>query len=200
MRIRNLSESDVRRRLDAFTTLELLGGLAVIGVLAVMLMGPTINTINETKALNAVGAWQSLLTAATNHFNAYGSFLVCSNSTRPATSAQLANWDTGVLIPEGFMDHPFQIKIGLSSVVQVSTAPNSDAGRGYLLNGVYNCTNNMQTVVEIVVTGVNKQNAFDISQIVDGNTLTPTNVGGVDTLGKVIYDGSNVMHMYVTGI
>lgn len=199
MKIRNLSEAGGRHRFVALTLIEVIGAVAVVGLLMAALLGPTINALNEAKAINAVVAYESLYAAATNHINTYGSFDVAITKGTTATSLQRANWDTQVLMQEMIMDAPFSTKVGQGSVVQVVIGPAANNGSGYTFGGVNNDTAGLNWVVEIVIVGVSPVDAFNVSQLVDGISLTPTNVGMVDTMGRITYDTNQVMRMFVAG-
>lgn len=194
-------ETKGHRRASAFTLIEMIGVLAVIALLAAMLLPKVANAISEAKVTSTVGTYQSVQTAATDHYGKFQAFNVVSNASTVATSTELAGWDTGVLIPEGFMDKPFSPKVGLTYGLHVVAGSAANNSSGYLFDGVNNGTSGMQYVVEIAITNVAPQDAYDISQAVDGPSLSPTNPvsGGPDIWGKITYDGTSVLRMYVTG-
>jgi prepilin-type N-terminal cleavage/methylation domain-containing protein len=194
--------SNGQRQSGGFTLIEMIGVLAVIAILAALLLPKVANAISEAKVNSTVGTYQSIQTAATDHYGKFQAFNVVSNTTTVATAAQLAAWDTSVLIPEGFMDKPFSPKIGLTSGLHVVTGANANGGSGYNFansSASENDTAGMAYVVEIGITNVSPQDAYDLSLAIDGINLSSTNITSPDALGKVTYDGSSVVHMYVIG-
>lgn len=196
-----MNTMDANREYEAggFTLIEMIGVLSIIAILAAMVLPKVADAISEAKVSSTVGTYQSIQTAATDHYGKFGGYNVVSNYTTVATTTQLTGWDTGVLVPEGFLDKPFSPKVGQTYGVHVVAGSSANGGSGYKFDGVNNGTVGMQYVVEIGITNVAPQDAFDLSQAVDGPGLTATNVGSADALGKVTYDGSAVIHMYVTG-
>lgn len=188
-----------QRQSGGFTLIEMIGVLAVIAILAALLLPKVANAISEAKVNSTVGTYQSIQTAATDHYGKYQAFNVVSNTTTVATTTEMAGWDTGVLIPEGFMDKPFAPKIGIASGLYVVAGSAANGSAGYKFDGVNNGTAAMAWVVEIGITNVAPQDAYDLSLAIDGINLSSTNITSPDTLGKVTYDGSSVVHMYVIG-
>ena len=63
-------------------------------------------------------------------------------------------------------------------------------------------TANFQYVVECVLTNVNLQDAFVLSLVVDGPTMTPALDGLSDSAGKITYNptlNGGTVRMYVDG-
>ena len=199
MRIHNSLRTNARGPVAAFTLIELIGVLAVIIVLAAYLIPKVIVAIDESKVNSTAGGYEAIQSAAADHYGKYAGFNAVSNSGVPASLTQMAGWDSGVLIPEGLLDKPFAPGVGLGHAVHVVPGSSANNGSGYLLDGVNNSTAGMQYVVEIAITNVTPLDAFALSLAIDGAALTSTNVGQVDNRGRVCYDGSSVLYMYVTG-
>lgn len=195
MKIMNTSKK--QSQFAGFTLIEMIGVLAVIAILAALLLPKVANSISEAKVNNAASTYQTIQTAATDHYGKWNGFNL-SNGTN-LNQANLNAWDTGCLMPEGFLDKPLALKIGSSYGVHVVTGPQSNGGAGYSLDGTTIGTTNMAYVVEIAVTNVAPQDAYDLSTTLDGASLTPATAGTQDTKGRVTYDGSSILYMYIAG-
>jgi prepilin-type N-terminal cleavage/methylation domain-containing protein len=185
-----------QRASRAFTLIEIIGVLAVIAILATLLIPKVFNAINDAKLNNTIVSYETIKTAVTDHYGKYGA-LNSFFGTNTATTAQLAAFDTQVLLPEGLIDKPFTCKIGNVSAVHLVTGAGACAGQGYNLDGTNNAAASMTYVCEIVVSNVAAQDAFDVSTRIDGASLTPTSPGQ-DLQGRVGYYNTN-LYLYVIG-
>jgi type II secretory pathway pseudopilin PulG len=176
----------------------MIGVIGILAVLAALLIPKIAAAISDSRITNAVESYQSLQTAAVQHYAKYYAFNAMF--TTNATPAELLNWDASVLIPEGFLDQPFFVKLGSGQAVQVVAGP-GNGGSGYLLNGTNNFTANNAFTAECVVSNVAQQDAYDIAVRLDGS-LTPAAPGNL-TAGRVVYtviaNGLGTMHMYLDG-
>src|SRR5437867_4235623 len=101
--------SSPKSALNGFTLIEMIGVLAVIAILASLLIPKIYEAINNARISNASLSYNSVKTALADHYAKFGS-LLSSNGT--IVTAPINNFDA-VLVAEGFMDKPFQVKIGL---------------------------------------------------------------------------------------
>src|SRR3954462_2254282 len=101
----NISQKSARK---AFTLIEMIGVLAVIAILASLLIPKIYEAINNARISNSALSYNTVKTALADHYAKYGS-LTSSNGVTIATP--IPSFD-GVLLAEGFLDKPFQVKIG----------------------------------------------------------------------------------------
>jgi type II secretory pathway pseudopilin PulG len=196
MKTNSTIKTVAQRQAGAFTLIEMIGVLAVIAILAALLIPKVTSAISDARVNSTVGSYQTVQTAASSHYSKYNSFNAMF--TTNATTAELGAWDTGVLIPEGFLDQPFAAKIGNgNAVIHVVAGGGNAGGTGYKLDGVNVLTTNNAYTVECVITNVATQDAYDVATRLDGS-LAPA-APGVLTGGRVVYDGTNAMYMYVAG-
>jgi type II secretory pathway pseudopilin PulG len=188
-----------RRQIGAFTLIEMIGVLAVIAILVAVLIPKVANAISDSRISSTVESYETLRGAAQAHICQYYAYNVLF--TTNATPAELANWDTGVLIPEGLMDQPFTAKIGKGQVLQV-VAGGGNAGNGYKLDGTNNLTTGNAYSVECVISNVVEQDAYDIATRLNGR-LAPAGPGNLTT-GCVEYlvvtNGTGTLYLYVAGL
>ena len=198
MKINIASKNNGRLQMNGFTLIEMIGVLAVIAILAALLIPKVTSAISDARVNATVGSYQTIQSAATGHYSKYNAFNLTTNGVT-LTAAQLANFDTGALLPEGFLDQPFSAKAGNGAVVEVVTG-GGNASAGYKLDGQNVATANNSYTVECVISNVVAQDAFDIAARVDG-TLANTNVVGSSIFGgKVVWtSGTGLMYLYVAG-
>jgi prepilin-type N-terminal cleavage/methylation domain-containing protein len=203
MKINIASKNNGRFQTGGFTLIEMIGVLAVIAILAALLIPKVTTAISDARTNSAVGSYQTIQTAAASHYSKYNAFNLTTNGVViPGTS--LLNYDLNVLLPEGLLDQPFNTKIGNGAVVQV-VAGQGNAGQGYKLDGTNNLTANNAYTVEIVVSNVAPQDAFDVASRLDGS-LAGTTAGLPLYGGRIVWNqasttqtGATNMYMYVTG-
>lgn len=202
------------RNQRGFTLVEMIGVLAIIAVLAAMLVPRVFSAINDSRINSAVMSYNGVKSAAMMYFGKYGKFgkgggatLVLATDTNAA-----ASWDKVVLLGDGLLEKPFQVKVGDSSTVQVvasvaATTAATASNAAYNLDGsttapsVENEASGGQFVIEAIITGVSQDDARDLNTRIDGSdaTLGETSAG-VDTKGRVKYDtsaGPGTVHIYV---
>jgi len=196
MKTNSTSKITGQRQAGAFTLIEMIGVLAVIAILAALLIPKVTSAISDARVNSTVGSYQTVQTAAASHYSKYNAFNLMF--TTNATAAELAQWDTGVLIPEGFLDQPFAAKIGSGNAILQVVTGGGNGGSGYKLDGVNVLTANNAYTVECVITNVASQDAFDVASRLDGS-LVPASPGNL-TGGRVVYQTNTLtMYMYVAG-
>ena len=200
------SNQKLKRR--GFTLIEMIGVLAVIAILASLLIPKIYEAINNSRISNAALSYNSVKTALADHFAKYGA-LYSSNGTPIVAADYAATHFDETLVSEGFSDKPFNVKIGSGSVVQVvdavasGTAP-TGTNPAYDLDGTGAANDAVgSAVVQCVITNVTLGDAFALSTLLDGASLSATNasVGTSDLKGRVKYDGTaspTLVYIYVT--
>jgi len=208
MKLINTLNSNGRRQSAGFTLIEMIGVLAVIAILAALLVPKVTQAISDAKVNNAISTYQTIATAAASHYAKYNAFNIVTNTVQTITAgAPLTSWDTVALLPEGFLDAPVALKVGTSSVLQVSLGEGnaiSGAAAGYLLDGVNNGTSGNSYTVELIINGIAQQDAYDLASRLDGTGLAGTAPAATITAGRVVYKetgttGSGTVYMYVAG-
>src|SRR5213595_1682884 len=104
-----------KKEAKAFTLIEMIGVLAVIAILAALLIPKIFEAINNSRVNNAAVSYNTVKTALADHYAKWGSLL--SSNGVLFTTAQVAiatNYDK-ILVAEGFLDKPFQVKIGTTN-------------------------------------------------------------------------------------
>lgn len=190
-----------RTRNAAFTLVEMIGVLAVIAVLAAMLVPKIFEAINSSRINNAISSYETAKDAVLDHYAEYGRFSVSGGATA-LTAAEL-NFDTVVLLPEGRIDKPFNVKIGsqlaadkpqlsIDDAEATTQAPSVD-NTSYDLDGgaaaPLNSAGGAQFVVFVKIQDVTAADAKAINDRLDGTTLS-AGLGIEDLEGRVKYAAS----------
>jgi len=198
MKTNSAFKNNSRLQTNGFTLIEMIGVLAVIAILAALLIPKVTSAISDARVNSTVGSYQTMQAAAAGHYSKYNAYNLSTNSIALG-AAQLSNFDTGALLPEGFIDQPFAVKSGTSAVIQV-VAGAGNGTAGYKLDGTSVGTGANSYTVECVISNVAAQDAFDIAARIDG-PLAVANVEGSSIAGgKVVWNATTgTMNMYVAG-
>jgi len=194
---------DKKSRNKGFTLIEMIGVLAVIAILASLLIPKIFEAINNSRISNAAVSYNTVKTALADHFAKFGSL----NSSNGVAFGSIpgpgsTNFDM-VLLAEGFLDKPFQVKIGdVNTSVQVVNGLATGAAVD-TVNAAFDLDGSGggnkaggSTVVEAIITGVSGGDAFALSTLIDGPSLSVSG-GGDDKLGRVKYASNTVTTVYV---
>src|SRR5438105_9877639 len=100
-----------RKRAQGFTLIEMIGVLAVIAILASMLIPKIFEAINSARINNTIQSYNSIKTAVLDHYGKFGAINYNGFTQAPALPAELAAYDTGVLLPEAMIDKPFRARV-----------------------------------------------------------------------------------------
>jgi len=170
-------------RRQGFTLIEMVGVLAVIAILAALLLPKIFAVINESRINNAATSFNSVKTASMSYFGKYGRFGGIGGTNLTGTF-QTTNWDRSVLLPEGFIEKPFDTKIGNGTNI-VEIIADSTPYYDFDGNGTDDVTNASQ-VIQARILGVSSQDAKDLNDRVDGTTLGAA-LAADDTKGRVYF-------------
>jgi len=200
-----------RKSSQAFTLIEMIGVLAVIAILASMLVPKIFEAINSARINNTVQSYNAIKTAVMDHYGKYGAINILGVPApgSPMTAAQGTNYDRSILLPEGLIDKAFVAKVGTNWLIQATpvaaatsaATPVSGTNEAYDLDGggaIANDAYPAAFVVEAVIQGVAIADAIEISERLDGATLSVPG-GGDDFKGRVKYAGAAVteVHIYI---
>lgn len=184
------------QRQAAFTLVEMVGVLSVIAVLAGLLIPKIFASINEARINDAVTGINALQSATVNYVSKYGRIGGIEGAAY-ASGTTVTNWDRVVLLVERFIDKPFEPRIASTVSIRVSdcAAATVDASGD---NNAYNLDNNItynkndafgSRIVECVLSGLTREDAWELSRRIDGATLSAAaKTDQSDLLGRVKYN------------
>ena len=197
-----------RRATQGFTLVEMIGVLSVIAILASMLVPRVFQAISDARINNAASTCNSVKSAVNEYYGHYAMIGGTNGSSlNLAAGAIYEDWDLRCLVTEGYMEKPFIVKIGnglvgsanggsrmrvinirnlsISSPV-ANTLAAVDSG-AYNRNGA-SPTNDVlgSQLVEACIEGVDKYDALDLNNRLDGPTLGAA-LGANDEAGRVKY-------------
>jgi prepilin-type N-terminal cleavage/methylation domain-containing protein len=206
--------SNSKHSTKAFTLIEMIGVLAVIGILAALLVPKIFNAINNARINSTAVSINTIKTATADHYAKYGN-LSSSNGVviTPSLTTPFTNFDTA-LVTEQLLDKP--LAVAITTNVSVAVLPLGAAvttNSGVSANGSGNITGWASTdcsfdlsdtnatpttgnnitgtyVVVIYLGGVLEADAQALNNIIDGPALgVGLPVGGNgDLFGRVKYN------------
>jgi prepilin-type N-terminal cleavage/methylation domain-containing protein len=184
----------------AFTLIEMIGVLAVIAILAALLIPKVFSAINDARINGVCISTDTIKAAAADHYGKYGKFEALWGTNLVSFNNGIAtNYDVNVLMVEGLTDKPFNAKVAggdpstnatiqlLNVAVAGAGGPPGSGGQGYKLDGNNPATTGSSYVLQAVLYGVNKSDAKDLNDRIDGAQLGAAN-GVADYIGRVEYD------------
>jgi len=194
----------------AFTLIEMIGVLAVIAILAALLIPRIFEAINNARINNAVVSCSTVKAAVADHYAKFGAIAIDGTATPPVAIPVPTNSFDQLLLSEGFLDKPFQVKIGdgnpTNTTVRISAAlPGTTTVDGsnaaYDLGGTLTNSAVGTVVVEAVISNVLLNDARDLNDRLDGTTLGVDSSGN-DYRGRVKYTTAtpvvSEVHVYLT--
>jgi len=201
-----------RKSIQGFTLIEMIGVLAVIAILASMLIPKIFEAINSARINNTVQSYNAIKTAVMDHYGKYGALNVVGPAPAVgATAAQLASYDRQILLPEGLIDKAFVARVGTNWLIQATpvaagttaATPATGTNEAYDLDGggaIANDAFPAAFVVEAIIQGVAIADAIEISERLDGVSLSEAaNSQTADLRGRVIYaaGATTDVHIYI---
>ena len=183
------------RRQRGFTMIEMIGVLSVISILAALIVPRVFSVITSAKVGSAGLAVNGIKSASLMYYGKYGKFGDVGGTT--ITNLPFLNYDSAVLMREGFLEKPLSAPVGLSSSVQlVAAVSTATAASG--TNSAYNLDGNStnpndagiaSAVLQVVFYGVTLIEARDLNRSIDGDaSILAEDTAGHDILGRVKYD------------
>jgi type IV pilus assembly protein PilA len=188
-----------------FTLIEMIGVLAIIGVLAALLIPKIFAAIDTSRVNSSASSMESVKTAVAQHYAKYLS--LTNNGANINVTTPYTNYDT-MLLTEGFMDKLLSIKIASAPDTQVNyasigavtaTTPVTAGGTVTAVGDVAfdlvdvntntSPTSSITGSEEIVVTleNVLVADAKALNDLIDGPTQGATSLGTSDLWGRVKY-------------
>jgi prepilin-type N-terminal cleavage/methylation domain-containing protein len=178
-----------------FTLIEMIGVLAVIAILAALLIPKIFEAISSARVSNAAVNCQTVKTAIADHYAKFGALTATETNisgTITPTTITVPNLEYDrILLLEGFLDKPFEAKIGTprdasaTGTTVILAAIGGTDTPDFLLDGENAITGSH--VVYAQIAGVAGTDAFELDQRIDGPGLAAAAVGVEDDLGRVIY-------------
>ena len=164
-----------------FTLIEMVGVLAVIAILAALLVPKIFAAINDSRFSSSISTINSCKTATMDYFGKAGNF--------PAVGT--ADFDS-VLVRSNCLERPLACRLAETGAhMQVTNvALCAGAAKDYLLDGATSLPTTAGQVVECVLNGVARADAYELSRRIDGDTLSVSTIANADTLGRVVYEAT----------
>lgn len=183
----------------AFTLIEMVGVLAVIAILTALLLPKVFAAIKDSRYTSTVGTINNVKTASVDYFVQQGSY--------PSTVTNVGGVDFAKeMVGKAVMERLPTAKIAESVRVQL-VGDGGANGAGYYLDGTTRVTTNGMTVIECVLSNVDAEDAWELSNRMDGkydaanNLLSTQASGAADTKGRVVYaagTGKVDVYVYIT--
>jgi prepilin-type N-terminal cleavage/methylation domain-containing protein len=209
----NFYRSSRHSRRAGFSLVEMIGVLAIIAILAVVIVPKVFSTIASSRVTHAVGSVTSVKSAVTEFAGKYGTVPVCFGNNRLDDLLVTAGMLESRLLfkigaqpptppPAGgtwtYANGAWAAAGGTAQGAQsraisrnfVAAAPSAAAGQNYQLDGTTDLPAGSR-VISVWIDSVRAAEARDLSQRIDGESLSAANTTVADDDGKVVYAAPN---------
>lgn len=202
-----------KRSESGFSLIEMIGVLAIIAVLAVAIVPKVFSTIATSRVTSAVSAVTSVQSACADFSGKYGPIPVTVAASRvddlllsagyldsrfkvkigtPPASPPIAGatwtYANGAWTAAGGSSQATQARI--ICLTSTAAAPDAANGANYQLDGATNLPTGV-LVLSAVIPNVTGTQAQQLSQAIDGDSLSAANTTSADNAGKVVYAAPN---------
>ena len=200
-----------------FSLIELIGVLAIIGILAGVIVPKVIQATARSKVTSTAASYNSLKTAVADYFGKNGNFPLRDGTGATNGPVATGRFDAD-LVAGSFSEKLFSCAVGSqlydASVltgrthVRTQTAAGngtvtitaSSGGNNFDLDGNTSTTDlsTANTVVSLVIPGVSVTDAVELNKLIDNETV---NGAAADLTGRCIFStpssGTTTVYLYV---
>ncbi len=200
-----------------FTLVEMIGVLAIIGILAAVLVPKVMDAVARSKVSGAALVYNTLRTASVDYYSKSNSFPARAGTGAADTAVAAGRFDAD-LVNGGYIDKLVSVPIGSTASTGALTTRTHVRCRAATVSGAVNVTaansgdnfnldNNAATadftagqmVVSLMIPGVPLKDAKALNALIDG-TINTANTA--DNVGRCIYsapaaNGTVTVYLYV---
>mgnify|MGYP000974779253 CR=1 FL=1 len=200
-----------------FTLVEMIGVLAIIGILAAVLVPKVMDAVARSKVSGATLVYNTLRTATVEYYSKSNSFPARSGTGATDTAVAAGRFDAD-LVNGGYIDKLVSVPIGTTTTTGALTTRTHVRCRPAVVSGNvtvtaansgdnFNLDNNTATaefvagdmVVSLMIPGVPLKDAVALNALVDSVVNTTS---AADAVGRCIYsapaaNGTVTVYLYV---